>query len=48
MKQQMQWFLILSHYNFFILYLLRKLNKRVNTLLKWKQNMLENIFDNYI
>lgn len=41
----MWWFLILSHYNFSILYLSDKLNKRVNTLLKRKQNMLKNISD---
>ncbi len=45
MKQQMQWFLILSHYNFLILYLLKKLNERVNTLSRWKQNMLKDVFD---
>jgi len=37
---QMRWFLILSWYNFFILYLLKNQNERADALSKHKQNML--------
>ncbi len=36
---QMRWSLILSQYNFFILYLLSKQNKRADALLRQKQNV---------
>ncbi len=36
----MRWFLILSQYNFFILYLLENQNERTDTLLKCEQDML--------
>jgi len=42
---QMQWSLILSHYNFLILYLFKKLNERANTLLRQEQNMSKNVFN---
>jgi len=37
---QMRWSLILSQYNFFILYLLENQNKRTDALSKHKQDML--------
>ena len=41
----MRWSLILSHYNFLILYLLEKLNERANTLLRQEQNMSKDVFN---
>jgi len=45
---QMRWFLILSQYNFFILYLLSKQNKRTDALLRQKQNVSMNLSDNRV
>jgi len=45
---QMRWFLILSWYNFFILYLLRNQNERTDALSKYKQNMLTDLSDNRV
>lgn len=42
-EQQMHWFLILSCYNFSILYLPGKLNERVDTLSRREQDMPENV-----
>jgi len=47
-KQQMRWFLILLQYNFFILYLLSKQNKRADALSKQKQNVLMNLSDDRV
>ena len=41
-ERQMRWSLILSQYNFFILYLLSKQNERADALLRQKQNVLIN------
>jgi len=42
-ERQMRWSLILSKYNFFILYLLRKQNERADALSRQKQNVLMNL-----
>ncbi len=47
-EQQMRWFLILSQYNFFILYLLSKQNERADALLKQKQNVSMNLSDDRV
>jgi len=47
-EQQMRWSLILSWYNFFILYLLSKQNERADALLRQKQNVLMNLSDNRV
>ncbi len=47
-EQQMRWSLILSQYNFFILYLLSKQNERANALLRQKQNVSMNLSDNRV
>ncbi len=44
----MRWSLILSQYNFFILYLLSKQNERTDALLRQKQNVLINLSDNRV
>jgi len=44
----MRWSLILSQYNFFILYLLSKQNERVNALLRQKQNVSMNLSDDRV
>jgi len=38
-EQQMRWFLILSQYNFFILYLSENQNERANALSRYEQDM---------
>jgi len=43
---QMRWSLILSQYNFFILYLLSKQNEKTDALLRQKQNVSMNLSDN--
>jgi len=45
---QMRWSLILSQYNFFILYLLSKQNERANALLRQKQNVSMNLSDDRV
>ncbi len=47
-ERQMRWSLILSQYNFFILYLLSKQNEKVNALLKQKQNVSMNLSNNKV
>jgi len=47
-KQQMRWSLILSWYNFFILYLLSKQNERTDTLLRQKQNVSMNLLNDRV
>jgi len=42
-EQQMRWSLILSQYNFFILYLLSKQNERADALSRQKQNVSMNL-----
>jgi len=44
----MRWSLILSQYNFFILYLLSKQNERADALLKQKQNVSMNLSNNRV
>jgi len=45
---QMRWFLILSQYNFFILYLLKNQNERANALLRHEQDMLTDLSNNRV
>jgi len=45
---QMRWFLILSQYNFFILYLLENQNERADALLRHKQDMLTDLSDDRV
>ncbi len=47
-EQQMRWSLILSQYNFFILYLLSKQNERTDALSRQKQNVSINLSDNRV
>ncbi len=47
-ERQMRWSLILSKYNFFILYLLRKQNERADALSRQKQNVLMNLSDDRV
>ncbi len=47
-EQQMRWSLILSQYNFFILYLLSKQNERTDALLRQKQNVSMNLSDDRV
>ncbi len=47
-ERQMRWSLILLQYNFFILYLLDKQNKRADTLSRQKQNVSMNLSDNRV
>ncbi len=47
-ERQMRWSLILSQYNFFILYLLSKQNERADTLLRQKQNVSMNLSDDRV
>ncbi len=47
-EQQMRWSLVLSQYNFFILYLLSKQNERADALLRQKQNVSMNLSDNRV
>jgi len=47
-ERQMRWSLILSQYNFFILYLLSKQNERADALLRQKQNVLMNLLDDRV
>ncbi len=47
-EQQMRWSLILSQYNFFILYLLSKQNERADALLRQKQNVSMNLSDDRV
>ena len=47
-EQQMRWSLILSQYNFFILYLLSKQNERADALLRQKQNVSMNLSNNRV
>ena len=44
----MRWFLILSQYNFFILYLLENQNERTDALLRCKQDMLTDLSDDRV
>ena len=44
----MRWSLILSQYNFFILYLLSKQNERTNALSRQKQNVSMNLSDDRV
>ncbi len=44
----MRWSLILSQYNFFILYLSDKQNERADALLKQKQNVLMNLLNDRV
>ncbi len=44
----MRWSLILSQYNFFILYLLSKQNERADVLLRQKQNVSMNLSDDRV
>jgi len=45
---QMRWFLILSQYNFFILYLSENQNERANALSRCKQDMLTDFSDSRV
>jgi len=45
---QMRWSLILSQYNFFILYLLSKQNEKTDALLRQKQNVSMNLSDDRV
>jgi len=47
-ERQMRWSLVLSQYNFFILYLLSKQNERADALLRQKQNVSMNLSDNRV
>jgi len=47
-EQQMRWSLILSQYNFFILYLLNKQNERADALLRQKQNVSMNLLNDRV
>ncbi len=47
-ERQMRWSLILLQYNFFILYLLSKQNKRTDALLRQKQNVSMNLSDDRV
>jgi len=47
-EQQMRWSLILSQYNFFILYLLSKQNERTDALLRQKQNVSMNLLNDRV
>ncbi len=47
-EQQMRWFLILSQYNFFILYLSDKQNERADALLRQKQNVSMNLLNDRV
>jgi len=47
-EQQMRWSLILSQYNFFILYLLSKQNERADALSRQKQNVSMNLSDDRV
>ncbi len=47
-ERQIRWSLILSQYNFFILYLLSKQNERADALSRQKQNVLINLSDNRV
>jgi len=47
-ERQMRWSLILSQYNFFILYLLSKQNERADTLLRHEQDMLTGLSDDRV
>jgi len=44
----MRWSLILSQYNFFILYLLSKQNERADALLRQKQNVSMNLLNDRV
>ncbi len=44
----MRWFLILSQYNFFILYLSENQNEKTDALLKCEQDMLTDLSDNRV
>ena len=47
-EQQMKWFLILSQYNFFILYLSENQNERTDALSRHEQNMLIGLSNNRV
>ncbi len=47
-ERQMRWSLVLSQYNFFILYLLGKQNERADALLRQEQNVSMNLSDNRV
>ncbi len=47
-ERQMRWSLILSQYNFFILYLSDKQNERADALSRQKQNVLMNLSDDRV
>ncbi len=47
-EQQMRWSLMLSQYNFFILYLLSKQNERADALSRQKQNASMNLSDDRV
>jgi len=47
-ERQMRWSLVLSQYNFFILYLLNKQNERADALLRQKQNVSMNLSDDRV
>ena len=44
----MRWFLTLSQYNFFILYLLKNQNERADTLSRHEQDMSTDVSDNRV
>jgi len=47
-ERQIRWSLILSQYNFFILYLLSKQNERTDALSRQKQNVSMNLSDDRV
>jgi len=47
-EQQMRWFLILSQYNFFILYLSENQNERADALSRNEQDMLTDFSDDKV
>jgi len=47
-EQQIRWFLILSQYNFFILYLLKNQNERTDDLSRYEQDMLTDLSNNRV
>jgi len=47
-ERQIRWLLILSQYNFFILYLLSKQNERTDALSRHEQDMLTGLSDDRV
>jgi len=47
-EQQMKWFLILSQYNFFILYLSENQNERTDALSRHEQDMLTGLLNDKV